>query len=180
MAALVDEGLVRAVGLSNYTLPEIERCHRERPVDVVQTGLSMIDYLGDRHLVRQCGELGIGVTIYEPLASGVLTGRTQEQILETWTGPWLESSFYRRLLSPGNIDRSFAVAGGLAPIAEKLNATVAQVAIAWVLDQPGVTGAIAGSRDGRHVSENAGAVTLDLAETRAELEDLLQRGPAFA
>ena len=180
MAALVDEGLVRAVGMSNYETAEIELCHRQRAVDVVQTGLSMIDYLSDRDLIRRCGELGIAVTIYEPLASGILTGRTREQVLETWTGPWRESSFFQRLLSPSKIDRSFAVADGLAPIAERLNATIAQVAIAWVLDQSGVTSAIAGSRDGRHMSENAGAAELDLAQVRPELDALLRLGPAFA
>ena len=180
MAALVDEGLVRAVGMSNYEIAEIELCHRQRAVDVVQTGLSMIDYLGDRDLIRRCGELGIAVTIYEPLASGILTGRTREQVLESWTGPWRESSFFKRLLSPGKIDRSFAVADGLAPIARRLNATIAQVAIAWVLDQSGVTSALAGSRDGRHMSENAGATELDIAEVRPELDALLQLGPAWA
>ena len=45
MAELVDAGLVRAIGMSNYELEDIERCHAQRPVDCVQTGLSVIDYL---------------------------------------------------------------------------------------------------------------------------------------
>ena len=72
-------------------------------------------------------------------------------MLATWTGPWLESAFYEQLLAPGQIEKSFAVADGLRPIAERLGATVAQVAIAWVLAQAGVSAAIAGSRSGRHV-----------------------------
>jgi aryl-alcohol dehydrogenase-like predicted oxidoreductase len=177
MAELVARGLVRAIGLSNYAIADIERCHEQRPVDVVQTGLSMIDYLDDRDLIRRCGELGIGVVIYEPLASGILTGKTPQEILALWTGPWLESAFYRRLLAPGRIERSFAVVDGLRPIADQLGAAIAQVAIAWVLDQPGVTGAIAGSRNGRHVRSNAGAVELDLSDVREQLEHLLTLGP---
>jgi myo-inositol catabolism protein IolS len=179
MAELVDAGLVRAIGLSNYELEDVERCHRERPVDVVQVGLSLVDYLEGRPYIASCGELGIAVTIYEPLASGILTGRTMEQIQALWDGPWRESSFYKRLLGPGNAERSFAVADGLRPIAEELNATVAQVAIAWVLHQPGVTAAIAGSRSEHHTRENTGAARLTLSpEILAQIEELIPLGPA--
>ena len=179
MAELVDAGLVRAIGLSNYGLPDIERCHSQRPVDSVQTGLSLIDYLDDRSLIARCGELGIGVVVYEPLASGILSDKTLEQLLATWDGPWVESSFFKRLLAPGKAEQSLAVADGMRPIAARLGSTVAQVAIAWVLHQPGVIAAIAGSRDGRHVRENAEAATLDLTDVIGELEALIPLGPAF-
>ena len=178
MAELADSGLARAIGLSNYELEDVERCHRQRRVDVVQVGLSLIDYLEHRPYIASCGELGIAVTIYEPLASGILTGSTMEQILAIWHGPWLESSFYKRLLGPGNAERSFAVADGLRPIAEELNATVAQVAIAWVLHQPGVTAAIAGSRSEQHTRDNAGGARLALSpEILARIEELIPLGP---
>lgn len=178
MTELVQTGLVRAIGLSNYELEDVERCHAERPVDAVQVGLSLVDYLEDRPYIASCGELGIPVTIYEPLASGILTGRTMEQVQATWDGPWRESSFYKRLLAPGNAERSFAVADGLRTVAEELNVTVAQVAIAWVLHQPGVAAAIAGSRSETHTRENAGAARLSLSlETLARIEELIPLGP---
>jgi aryl-alcohol dehydrogenase-like predicted oxidoreductase len=179
MAELVDAGLVRAIGLSNYELEDIERCHAHRPVDSVQTGLSVIDYLDDRGLIARCGELGIGVVIYEPLASGILSGKTLEQVLAVWGGPWVESAFYKRLLAPGRAERSFAVADGMRPIAARLGVTVAQLAIAWVLHQPGVSAAIAGSRDGRHVRENAEASSLNLEGALDDLEKLIPLGPTF-
>jgi aryl-alcohol dehydrogenase-like predicted oxidoreductase len=180
MSELADAGLVRAIGLSNYDLEDVERCHAQRPVDSVQTGLSMIDYLDDRDLIARCGELGIGVVVYEPLASGILSDKTLQQVLAVWDGPWLESSFYKRLLAAGKAERSFAVADGMRPIAARLGVTVAQLAIAWVLHQPGVSAAIAGSRDGSHVRENAGAATVDLTGTLDELEALIPLGPTFA
>ena len=180
MAELADEGLVRAIGMSNYDTDDIERCHAQRRVDVVQTGLSLIDYLDDRPLIARCGELGIDVVVYEPVASGILSGKSLEQVLATWTGPWVESPFYKRLLAPGRAERSFAVAEGVRAIAERLNATVAQIAIAWVLHQPGVTAAIAGSKDGLHMRENAEAADLDLGGVLDELENLILLGPAFA
>lgn len=180
MAELVDAGLVRAIGLSNYELEDVERCHAQRPVDVVQVGLSLIDYLADRDSIARCGELGIGVTIFEPLASGILSDKTLEQVLAIWDGHWVDTPFYKRLLAPGRVERSFAVADGMRPIAARLGATVAQLAIAWVLHQPGVTAAIAGSRDARHVRENAEASSLDLAGSLDELEKLIPLGPTFA
>lgn len=179
MAELVDTGLVRAIGLSNYALDDVERCHAQRQVDSVQTGLSLIDYIDDRGMIARCGELGIGVVIYEPLASGILSDKTLEQVLAIWDGPWLESSFFKRLLAPGKAERSFAVADGMRPIAARLGVTVAQLAIAWTLHQPGVVSAIAGSREGRHVRENAEASMLDLTSSLDELEALIPLGPAF-
>ena len=119
--------------------------------------------------------------LFEPLASGVLTGRTLEQVRAGWTGPWRESPFYERLLAPGNGERSFAVAEALRATAERLGATVAQVAIAWVLHQPGVTAALAGSRSDGHTRENAGAAELALPDdVLDELEALIPLGPAFS
>lgn len=179
MAELADEGLVRAIGLSNYDLTDVEGCHARRPVDAVQVGLNLIDYLDHRSYVARCAELGIAVTIYEPVAGGVLTGKALDQARAAWPGPWRESRWYKRVLAPGPGERSLAVADGLRPIAEQLKATVAQVAIAWVLHQPGVTAAIAGSRDGSHMRENADAAVLDLSDVLSEIERLIPLGPSF-
>lgn len=178
MAELADAGLVRAIGLSNYQLEEVERCHAARAVDAVQVGMNLIDYLDGRPSIARCGELGIAATIYEPVAGGVLSGKTLEQVRAAWLGPWRESRWYKRVLGPGAGERNVAVAEGLRPIAEQLGATVSQVAIAWVLHQPGVTAAIAGSRDGSHTKENAGAAGLDLSGVLSEIDALVLRHPA--
>ena len=83
-------------------------------------------------------------------------------------------------LGPGRLERSFAVADGLRPIAAALGATVAQVSIAWVLDQPGVTAAIAGSRSVRHTLDNAGAARIQLDTFAEAVEELIPLGPGFA
>jgi myo-inositol catabolism protein IolS len=180
MAELAEAGLVRAIGLSNYDLEDVRRCHSQRPVDVLQVGLNLIDYLDDRPAIARCDELGIPVTIFEPLASGILGGNTLDQVIATWTGAWVEAPFFKRLLSPGKAERSFEVADGLRAIAERLGATVAQVAIAWVLHQPGVTAAIVGSRNGGHMRENAEAARLDLTGSLEEIEELIPLGPTPA
>ena len=178
MSELADAGLVRAVGMSNYALADIERCHAGRPVDAVQEGLSLVDHLDTRALAARCDALGVGVTIYEPLAGGVLGGKTLEDVRAVWAA-WADTPFYRRLLVPGRAERIFAVGDGVRAIADRLGATVAQVALAWVLHQAGVDSAIVGSRSGRHMEENAAAADLDLTSVLDELEALIPLGPSF-
>jgi aryl-alcohol dehydrogenase-like predicted oxidoreductase len=178
MAELADEGLVRAVGMSNYTLDEISACHRQRPVDVVQTGLSMIDYLDDRELIAHCGDLGIAVVVYEPLASGILSGKSAEQVRATWGGAWVETPFWQQTLAPGKIEPLLDFAAAVGSVAQRVGATTAQVAIAWVLRQSGVTAAIVGSRNGRHMDDNARAADLELTAVIDELDELVDQGAA--
>ena len=92
---------------------------------------------------------------------------------------WADAAFYQRLLIPGQAEKSFAVVDGMRPIAARIGATVSQVALAWVLHQPGVDSAIVGSRNGRHMQENSGAAELDLSDVIDELEQLIPLGPAF-
>ena len=112
-------------------------------------------------------------------ASGVLGGKTMEEVRAVWSA-WADMPFYQRLLIPGRAERSWAVVDGLRSIGEKLGATVAQLAIAWVLHQRGVDAAIAGSRSGHHMQENASAAELDLSDALDEIDQLISLGPSFA
>ena len=182
MASLVTDGLVRTIGLSNYEREDIARCHEQRPVDAIQTGLSVLDYLDDRSMIAWCGKEGIAVTIYEPLASGVLSDRPIAQVRERWIGtPWEDSDFFRTLLSVENEDRTQRVVDGLRAIGEAVGATTAQVAIAWVLRQPGVIAAIVGTTNADRARANARAADVVLSDDILKaIEDLIQLGPAFA
>jgi myo-inositol catabolism protein IolS len=180
MADLVDDGLVRAIGLSNYEIPDIEACHATRPVDLIQQGLSMIDHEEERPVIARCGELGIAAVIYEPLASGVLTGAlTRERGHEQWGPEWHDSRFYRRLFAGDRLDQSIALVDLMRPVATRLGATVAQVAIAWVLHQPGVTSAICGTSNVAHALDNAGATAVELSDADlAELDAATASAPS--
>ena len=179
MAELADAGLVRAIGLSNYTIEDVERCHAQRPVDAVQVGLNLCYYQDELPSIARCGELGIAATIFEPLASGILSGKALAQVRAAWPGPWQETEWYKEELV-AKAEQNFAVVDGLRPVAERIGATVAQVAIAWVLHQKGVTAAIAGSRDGKHMEENAAAAALDLSTVLTEIAELIPRRPTPA
>ncbi len=176
MAGLAEEGLVRAIGVSNFDQDLIERCESIRHVDSLQPHFSMLR-LENRDLIRWCGERGTGVVTYAPLGYGLLTGAISK---DTRFDPRDWRSRGGRMFAPGKFERSLAVVDGLRPIAERLGISLAQLALAWTFHQPGVTSAIAGSRNPEHVRENAGAGDVELDEaTLAEIETLLPLGPNF-
>jgi aryl-alcohol dehydrogenase-like predicted oxidoreductase len=183
MAGLVDDGLVRYVGVSNFPVPFIETCMSIRHVDSLQPQFSLL-YVELRDLITWCGEQGIGVVAYGPIAFGLLTGAidaTTEFHPQDWRSGGNGGGSWDRLFRPGKIERSLAVVDGLRPIAERLGCSVGQLALAWVFHQPGVTSAIAGSRNPKHIRENAEAGDLELDEkTLEEIEALIPLGPDFS
>jgi aryl-alcohol dehydrogenase-like predicted oxidoreductase len=183
MAGLVEAGLVRSVGLSNFDQDEIETCLRIRHVDSLQPHFSLL-HLEHRELIRWCGTKGIGVVPYGPLAFGLLTGAITTDTRfdrRDWRSGRGRGESYRAMFAPGKLERSVAVADGLKAIAGRLEITPAQLALAWTHHQPGVTSPIAGSRDPRHARENAAAgdVRLDQS-TLDEIEALIPLGPEYA
>jgi aryl-alcohol dehydrogenase-like predicted oxidoreductase len=172
MDGLVDAGKVRWVGVSNFDRTLIERCRAIRDVNSLQQEFSLLR-LDDRELIRWCGEVGIGVLSYSPLGAGLLTGAFGREDAER-IDDWRASD---GLTSVGHLDRVFALVDGMRPAAERLGVTLSQLALAWNWQQPGVTSAIAGSRDAEHTRSNAAAGDLELDErTLAELEALIERG----
>ena len=171
MAALVDDGKVRFIGASNFDRALLEACRAVRHVDSLQQEFSLL-VLQDRDLIRWCGENGIGVVSYSPLGVGFLTGRFTREQAET-IDDWRSSE--DDWSAPQRLDRIFAVVDGMRPIAERLGIAMGQLALAWNIAQPGVTAAIAGSRNGDHMRLNAAAADLTLDEkTLEELESLLR------
>jgi aryl-alcohol dehydrogenase-like predicted oxidoreductase len=178
MAALQDAGKVRWIGVSNFDRPLIERCEAERHVDSLQPEFSMLQRR-NAETIAWCGEVGTGVVSYGPLAFGLLTGAiTAETTFPEgdWRGGDDEPN------DPDDVDLFAAdvlpnvlvLLDRLRPIAARLGVSLAQLALAWNVHQPGVTSAIAGSRNPDHVRSNAeaGDVVLDDA-TVAEIDALL-------
>ena len=182
MVRLVDDGLVLAIGLSNFTREDLDLCREIRGVDVIQQGLSLVDHLEERDVIRYCGQTGTAVVTYEPLGSGILTGAVTRDTdpVSVWGEDFVEWGFYQRLFAPGKIERSLVVVDRLREMAERLDITVPRLALAWNLAQPGVTSAIAGSRNPAHVTENAAAVAVELSPPDLEeLESVMLLGPSF-
>jgi aryl-alcohol dehydrogenase-like predicted oxidoreductase len=178
MAQLVDEGLVRHVGVSNFDRELIERCDAIRHVDSLQPEFSMLQ-LENRDLISWCGERGIGTITYGPLAYGILSGGiTATTAFDAGDHRAPGGEVWQTFLRPEVVDRTMAVVDGIRLVADRLGVSVADVAIAWNVAQPGVTGAIVGSTDPDHVRSNAAAGGLELdAASLDELERVLSHGP---
>jgi aryl-alcohol dehydrogenase-like predicted oxidoreductase len=169
MAGLVDDGLVRFIGLSNVDREQIARCQRIRPVDSLQPNFSML-YRELQGLIEWCGEQGIGVISYGPLAFGLLTGAIIAETrfpVDDWRSGNTEvpavQRLYRVLFAPDVIAGHLAQAAALAPVADRLGLTRAQLALAWAIHQPGVTGVICGTRSPARARENAAAGSVELS-----------------
>lgn len=178
MAELQQAGKVRWMGVSNFDRSLIERCEAIRHVDSLQPEFSMLDRR-QAELIAWCGEQGTGVVSYGPLAYGLLTGAI------TADTTYVEGDWRGQSSEPGDPDElnlfardvlpeALAVVERLRPVAERLGATLPQLALAWNAHQPGVTSAIAGSRNPGHVRSNAGGGDLSLdTETLAEVDHVL-------
>jgi methylglyoxal reductase len=170
MAALQDEGRVGSIGVSNFDREQIERCLAIRHVDSLQPEFSMLNR-ENAELIRWCGEQGVGVVSYGPLAFGLLTGAITADTRfppGDWRGQKQSEGPF------ADLARSLEVVDRLRPVAERLGCSLSQLALAWNVHQPGVTAAIAGSRNPAHVRTNAAAGDIELDETTlAELDAIL-------
>ena len=170
MAALQDEGKVGSIGVSNFDREQIERCLAIRHVDSLQPEFSMLNR-EHAELIRWCGERGVGVVSYGPLAFGLLTGAVTADTRfppGDWRGQKQSEGPF------ADLARSLEVVDRLRPVAERLGCSLSQLALAWNVHQPRVTAAIAGSRNPAHVRTNAAAGDLELDEaTLSELDAIL-------
>lgn len=167
MAKLVDDGLVRWIGVSNFDRELIERCEKVRHVDSLQPQFSLLWQKGRTDLFPFLAESGTGVIAYGPLGYGLLTGAFTKDTKfsdDDWRSGKHGMRAYDRLFADGKFERNVGISERLRPIADRLDLTLAQLALAWVFHQRGVTGAIAGSRSPQHVRENAEAGGVELSE----------------
>ena len=182
MAALADDGLVRWIGVSNFDREQLQLCQRIRPVDSLQPQLSLL-YRRDQDLIEWCGDQGIGVIAYAPLAFGLLTGS-----IDTGTrfapDDWRSGNtdvtpvkrLYDALFAPGVLPGRLAAVEALAPIAERLGLSRAQLSLAWAVEQQGVTGVICGTTSSARARENAASGSRELSlEDLADIDALTQR-----
>jgi methylglyoxal reductase len=180
MVGLAEEGLVRSIGVSNFDRDQLEVCQGIRPIDSLQPQLSML-YRDQQALIEWCAEREVGTIVYGALAFGLLTGHVTADTAfadDDWRSGKTDvppvMRLYEALFAPGAFERSLAKAEAVAPVADRLGVTRAQLAVAWAISQPGVTGAICGTTDPRLARENAAAGRVELSpDDLAEIGELL-------
>lgn len=169
LAALVTEGKVRAVGVSNFSpdlLSQAKAALGSVPLASTQPRYSLMDRAIEADVLPWCIKAGVGTIVYSPIEQGLLSGRvTMERTFPDDDGRSSSPKF-----TPESRARVLAALEKTADIAAAHSATPAQVAIAWCVHQPGVTAAIVGARSPQQAIENAEAGRIAL--TAAELERL--------
>ena len=161
LARLQQEGKVRWIGVSNFSVPQMKRAAAIAPITSLQPPYSMLRREVEAEILPYAREHGIGLIAYSPMASGLLTG--------TWTKERREAlpeDDWRKHKNPLFQDPAFehgvAVAEVLREVGAGHGATPAAVAIAWVLANPAVTAAIVGARKPGQYADIAVAAGLRL------------------
>jgi aryl-alcohol dehydrogenase-like predicted oxidoreductase len=163
MADLKQEGKVRHIGVSNFDVVQLRRANAIAPITSLQPPYSLLHREVDEEILPFAARSGIGAIAYSPMASGLLTGAmTRERIEQLPADDWRRShrDFQEPLLS-----RNLRLVRLLKAVGAHHGRTPAEVAVAWVLHNRAVTGAIVGARKPGQISGVVGAAELRLSPT---------------
>ena len=171
MADLVTEGKVRHIGVSNFDVELLARCQAVRQVDTYQPQLNLLVRAEAKAAIPWCAAHGVGVIVYSPMRSGLLTGtfsagRVRSLPDDDWRS--IDADFTERLAA------NLAFVERLRPIAARHDCSLAELAIAWAVAWPAVDGAIVGARHPAQIDGWIGAGDVRLSEDDLnEIGDLL-------
>jgi len=160
---LREEGKIREIGVSNFTPELIRDGLKTAPIVSNQPPYNLLRRDIENDVLPYCREASVGLIVYSPIMKGLLTGKvTMDRTFQgddhRINSPWFQSENRRRVLDALEI---------IKPIAANHDCTLAQLVIAWIIGEPGITSAIVGARTDIQVEENAAAADIDLtAEER--------------
>ncbi len=163
---LIQQGKVKHFGLSEAGVQTIRRAHAVQPVTALQSEYSLWTRTPEKEVIPTLEELGIGLVPYSPLGKGFLTGKMDEKTT-------FDRSDFRSTLprfTPEALKANQALINLLGSIAQRKNATPAQIALAWLLAQKPWIVPIPGTTQPHRLDENIGAVSVEL--TPDDLRDI--------
>jgi aryl-alcohol dehydrogenase-like predicted oxidoreductase len=161
LAKLRDEGLVRWIGVSNFNVAQMERCRKIAPITSLQPPYSAISPEIEDAVLPYCKEHGIGVIVYSPMKSGLLSGKMTKERVAAFPA----DDFRRRALAfqEPQLTRNLALAHTMKEIGAHHGRSAGEVAIAWTLRHPAVTAAIVGMRSAAQAQGILGAMDFRLS-----------------
>ena len=174
MAELKDEGKVRHIGVSNFDVSQMERIGEIAPVETLQPPYNTLNRGVEEEILPYCGENDIGVIVYSPMRSGLLTGKmTPERVANLPSDDWRRNA---QDFQEPRLSRNLELVELLEEIGADHGLSPGEVAIAWTLRHPAVTAAIVGGRRPDQVDGIIGAAELRLSEDELDrLESFLTR-----
>jgi aryl-alcohol dehydrogenase-like predicted oxidoreductase len=169
MARLQKQGKVRWIGVSNFDVSQLRRAERIAAITSLQPPYSLIRREIEQTILPYCSFNGLGVIVYSPMQSGLLTGAmTRSRVAKLPESDWRSRDLE---FTEPRLSRNLALVERLRRVGQKYGRSPGQIAVAWVLHNPAVTAAIVGARSAQQVEQNVGAADLDLTdEDVAEIE----------
>jgi aryl-alcohol dehydrogenase-like predicted oxidoreductase len=173
MARLQREGKARWIGVSNFNVQQMKRAHKIAPITSLQPRYSLVHPEVEQEILPFCEHEGIGVIVYSPMASGLLTGAmTRERISKLPEDDWRK---HDADFNEPNLSANLALVYRLRALGERRGYAPGAVAIAWTLRNSAVTAAIVGARKPEQVNDVVAAEGLHLTSSDLfELEDVAQ------
>ena len=172
MGDLQKEGKVRWIGVSNFSLKELQRANGIAPITSLQPPYSLVRRDAEKELLPFCERENIGVIVYSPMASGLLTGAmTRDRLANLPADDWRKgkSDFQEPRFS-----KNLALVERLRTVGARHGKSPGELAIAWTLRHSAVTGAIVGARNAEQVDGISGAATFRL--TQDEIREIETEG----
>jgi aryl-alcohol dehydrogenase-like predicted oxidoreductase len=160
MVKLKEEGKVRWIGVSNFNATQMELCRKIAPITSLQPPYSAVSPEIEKETLPYCLQHGIGVIVYSPMKSGLLSGKmTKERV-----AAFPPDDFRRRALAfqEPNLTRNLELAEKMKQIGARHGRSAGEVAIAWTLRHPAVTAAIVGMRSAEQARGVVGALEFRL------------------
>lgn len=161
VAKLIEQGKVRAAGVCNYNVQQVEEALKTLNIVSNQVPYSMVNRKIEKDVVPQALEKGLSILPYSPLQRGLLTGKIRPGYKFNEGDTREGSKFYL----PQNVERTNGMLDKIKPIADEHNATVSQLVINWTTRQPAMDCVLVGARDEKQVDENAGALKFKLSDS---------------
>lgn len=176
MAELKEEGLVRHIGVSNFNVEQMQRAHAIAPVESLQPPYSMLRRAIETDILPFCLEQNIGVIVYSPMLSGMLSGAmTRERALNLPPDDWRRNN--KEFQEP-RLSYNLELVELLKKTGKKHGLSAGEVAVAWTLRHPAVTAAIVGGRSAEQVEGTIGAAEMTFAQEEArEIETFIVAMP---
>ncbi len=176
LAKFKEEGKVRYIGVSNFSVEQMERAMKVAPISSLQPPYSLIRHRIEQEILPFCQKQSIGVIVYSPMQSGLLTGAiTPERVKKFPEDDWRKRD--QEFQEP-RLSRTLQLVDLLREIGKEYGTSPGEVAIAWTLHHPAVTAAIVGARSPDQVERNMGAVDLQLSQEEIErIETFVRDNP---
>jgi len=176
LVELKRQGKVRHIGVSNFNVEQLRRAEKIAPVETLQPPYSLIDLHAEKEILPYCYEHNIGVIVYSPMASGLLSGSmTKERVEHMPSNDWRKED---PEFNEPRLSRNLELANLLREIGYPHNVPAGVVAVAWTLKNPAVTAAIVGSRSPAQIEEMLMASEFRLSDSEArQIETFLIEHP---